>query len=427
MVDPSAKFTPAKSPKPLIYNSDTVYSTTTFRPVSPSPLTPPAPEAPSPKRTRKLETPLHFDGGLFSDIRSTDGKLLSKVTVDQIYRSTRHDVTDSPSNIPGNDSRNYVDDIVKTETITNEDVIKVKFTPVPPELDTPPLLRTPPSLQKDQINAPIEYIKDNFEDLQSYKLISSICKETVTEFQNVNIKEDTLNVSRSISRAKGPVATLLGGDTNIERNNSMNKNVFVSRDPFFQSVDCSSLDATPTVTRMHSPLASILLSEQLQKLDTYLQSSLDVCTKGDIEGRLTPSIVQTDENNSIMLLKHADDIFAPLAQAVEEKATEKIKESETFENKQIHIECKSNVTSDAVSQNDGNQNHKMTNTQFDYNSKKKNKSTLNSVKVTRPGVLNAIYNMPIHYHAAILCLLLIVYNLIYQYIKQNCNVNTKII
>ncbi|CAH2075188.1 unnamed protein product, partial [Iphiclides podalirius] len=95
--DHIAGYTPVNNPGRIIYNSDTVYSTTVFRPVSLSPPTQHEADSLPPQRTRKLETPLHFEGGLFSDIRSSDGKLLSKVTVDRVHSSTRRDVIDSPS------------------------------------------------------------------------------------------------------------------------------------------------------------------------------------------------------------------------------------------------------------------------------------------------------------------------------------------
>ncbi|KAI8428578.1 hypothetical protein MSG28_007328 [Choristoneura fumiferana] len=197
--------------------------------VSPSPRTPPAPSSVSPQRTRKLETPLHFDGGLFSDIRSTEGKLLSKVTVDRVHCSSRHDVTDSPSvyeSIGSHGAKDYVDDVVKTETITNEEVIKVKFTPVPLEFSSSPRLLTPSQFQ---IERPVPFIKDGFEDLQSYKI----------------------NLSKSFE----------------------------------------SLDIMEPVKRSPSPLANFLISEQLTKIDHYLQESLDACSGSDGEGRSTPARV----------------------------------------------------------------------------------------------------------------------------------------
>lgn len=354
-----------------MYNSDTVYSTTTFRPVSPSPITATTPETPSPQRTRKLETPLHFDGGLFSDIRSTEGKLLSKVTVDRVHSSMRHDVTDSPSVYEGfgsHGNKDYVNDIIKTETITNEDVIKVKFTPVPPELDSPRLL-TPSQFQVNRAKTPIEYLKDNYEDLKSYKIVNSLCKEKQFETESLKIEEknlETLNVSEPIMRP-------------------------------------------------HSPLANLLVSEQLTRIDNYLQESLDACSTDGI-GRKTPIPIivegETRQESKETITKEAYEATTyhldtstnnSLSSYHKETESDKQKESVIQKQQQAPIACEPKITSDE---------HFIS----------RRTSKLNSVR-EQQGVLKAIYNMPIHYHAAILCFILIVYNLIYQYIKKNCQGN----
>lgn len=355
-----------------MYNSDTVYSTTTFRPVSPSPLTATAPETPSPQRTRKLETPLHFDGGLFSDIRSADGKLLSKVTVDRVHSSTRHDVTDSPSVYEGSGShgnKEYVNDIIKTETITNEDVIKVKFTPVPPELDTPRLL-TPSQFHTNRAKTPTEYLKDNYEDLKSYKIVNSLCKEKQFETESVKIEEKNFD----------------------------------------------NLNITEPFRRPHSPLANLLVSEQLTKIDNYLQESLDACST-EVISRATPVPIIVERETK---------------QESKETITNEAYKATTY-----HLETSTNKSLSSYHKEDVNDNirketviqkqqeppvasePKITSDE-DFVSRRTSK--LNSVREQK-GVWKAIYNMPIHYHAAILCFILIVYNLIYQYIKQNCQGN----
>lgn len=361
MEDHSARFTPANNCK-IIYNSDTVYSTQTFRPVSPSPRTPVTsltPLTPSPQRTRKLETPLHFDGGLFSDIRSTDGKLLSKVTVDHVHSSSRCDVTDAPINRSSCDSRgnrDYVDDIQKTETVTNENVIKIKFTPVPPELNTP---RT---FTPQFTRPPIEYIKDNFEDLQSYKIVNTMCKENKICSENLNI-EDNVN----------------------------------------------SLFVNDPIRRSHSPLANFLVPEQLNKIDNYLQESLNAC------------IAERDKDRSISRLSGAEGENTHVVTRKEE--------FKSFEEKQYNIEqSTSSIVSSEIDERSyqsevpNNDNRRA----FAKEESPVHKRTVdevrsNSVKEKPPGVWRSIYNMPIHYHAAILCFILIVYNLIYQYIKENCH------
>ncbi|CAH0699848.1 unnamed protein product [Spodoptera exigua] len=270
-VDLSVRHTPARSPQQMMYNSDTVYTTTTFRPVSPSPITPPL-NTPSPQRTRKLETPLHFDGGLFSDIRSTDGKLLSKVTVDRVQQSSRHDITDSPSVFT--DGKNYVDDIVKTETITNENVITVKFTPVPPELDSPRLL-TPSQMYKTRQKTPVEYIKDNFEDLQSYKIVSSVVKEKLLEKENLT---PVLNEGGIFENHDTFANTTC-------KENVYEKDSFISDSNVKEKLS-TSLDTFEPIKRAPSPLANLFISEQLTKIDSYLQESLEVCT--GVKDRYTP-------------------------------------------------------------------------------------------------------------------------------------------
>ncbi|XP_053602549.1 uncharacterized protein Zasp52 isoform X7 [Plodia interpunctella] len=375
--DLSAKYMLANNPQ-VIYNSDTVYSTTTFRPVSPSPITPTIPDAPSPQRTRKLETPLHFDGGLFSDIRSTDGKLLSRVTVDRVHSSTRHDVTDSPCVFetigPHIGNKDYVDDIVKTESITNEDVIKVKFTPVPQDLD-PPRLLTPSQFRVNQTRTPIEYLKDNYEDLQSYKIVSSLCKEK-------NIGHDIAS-----SREK----------------------------------DVEHLIMSEPYVRAHSPLANLLVSEQLTKIDHYLQDRLDACSINDkVHG--------------------TSDVLQKMRETVSESNEKEI--NKTYEDKTYYFESSTSNNFGSYQETQKNadgkkeptpQRHSMNENQDEIKKKfeVKNYEFENNVtSKTKPiekrgGILNVIYKMPIHYHAAILCFILIVYNLIYQYIKQNCLGNKK--
>lgn len=334
-------------------------------------MPPSAPTHSSPQRTRKLETPLHLDGGLFSDIRSADGKLLSKVTIDRVHSSTRHDVTDEPSvyestGLHGN--KDFVDDLVKTETITNEDVIKVKFTPIPPELDSPRLL-TPSQFVQVQTNVvkpTVEYIKDNFEDLQSYKIVSSLYKEKRIESGQQNSRErsfDTLSVSEPVKRAP-------------------------------------------------SPLANVLVPEQLTKIDNYLQESLNAWSAGDNKGRSTPALVISAGETKL--------------------ETVETQRRELFEKRYLYETSSLNTSSGLGSQQNGETTSVHRAVPVIRNSEAslqedviRRKSKINSVKENQPGVLSAIYNMPIHYHAAILCFLLIVYNLVYQYIKHNCHGNKK--
>lgn len=334
-------------------------------------MPPSVPTHSSPQRTRKLETPLHLDGGLFSDIRSPDGKLLSKVTIDHVHSSTRHDVTDEPSvyeNTGLNGNNDFVDDLVKTETITNENVIKVKFTPIPPELDSPRLL-TPSQFGQVQTNVvkpTVEYIKDNFVDLQSYKIVSSLHKEKKFEIAQQNSRErsfDALNVSEPFKRAR-------------------------------------------------TPLANLLVSEQLSKIDNYLQESLNACSMGDNKGRSTPASVMTAGESKFETAGTQRTLFQEKGYLCETSSTSTSIGSGSRQNG----ETTSAYHYEPVIRN------RETSLQEDVI---KRKSEVNSVKEKQPGVLCAIYNMPIHYHAAILCFLLIVYNLVYQYIKHNCHGNKK--
>lgn len=340
-----------------------------------SPAHPSSPARPSPQRTRKLETPLHLDGGLFSDIRSADGKLLSKVTIDRVHSSTCHDVTDEPSVYEStglNGNKDFVDDLVKTETITNEDVIKVKFTPIPPELDSPRLL-TPSQFVQVQTNIvkpTVEYIKDNFEDLQSYKIVSSLYKEKKIESGQQNLRErsfDTLSVTEPVKRA-------------------------------------------------HSPLANFLVSEQLTKIDNYLKESLNACSTGDTKGRSTPAFVMTAEETKW------ETAGTQRNELYEEKGYLCENSSTNFPEALIGLGNQQNGDTTSVHHAETVIRNSETSLQEDVI---RRKSKVNSVKDIQPGVLSAIYNMPIHYHAAILCFLLIVYNLVYQYIKHNCHGNKK--
>ncbi|CAK1553547.1 unnamed protein product [Leptosia nina] len=294
---------------------------------TPSPTFCPAP----PQRTRKLETPLHFDGGLFSDIRSTEGKLLSKVTVDHIHSSTKHDVTDSPGLLEsyGSDgNKAFVDDIIKTETITNEDVIKVKFTPVPLEVDSLPRLSPFPNRSV----TPVNYLRNDYDDLTSYKIVNSMCKEQLLQ---------------------------PNGQSDV-----------VKREP--------------------SPLANMLVSEKLTIIDNYLQESLNRCS----ESRETIAIQ------------------VPKVESETKQYTDSMQTQNGVCKKE---ELSMSVVGDAQTGSSIAHTHKLND-----DMRRKPKLNLNSVEKQKPGVLRSFYNLPMHYHAAILCFFLIIYNLIYQYIKQNC-------
>ncbi|CAG5027366.1 unnamed protein product [Parnassius apollo] len=307
-----------------------------------------------------METPLHFDGGLFSDIRSSDGKLLSKVTVDRVHSSTRCDVIDSPGitelvSINGN--KDYVDDIVKTETITNEDVIKVKFTPVLPELEGPQLT---PKLTLNRQTTTVKLIDNNFEDLQSYKLVNSLFKE--------NSNNNSNNID---NRAK--------------------------------NADNIGVEVDGSKKRAHSPLANFLVSEQLTKIDNYLQESLNVCSESNLNEN-SKSITEVAKGETKLI--HEEIQQSKIDQEIlshSKNSLDKVLNSDGDAQKtNYHVKELSNISSpiDKIPE--------------------KSKSRLNSVKEKQLGIISAIYNMPMHYHAAILCFLLIVYNLIYQYIKHNC-------
>ncbi|OWR55177.1 hypothetical protein KGM_202448 [Danaus plexippus plexippus] len=340
-----------------MYNSDTVYSTTTFRPISASPT------VDQPVRTRKLETPLHFDGGLFSDIRSTDGKLLSKVTVDRVSSSTRRDVIDTPHVFETEDgfgNKGFVDDIVKTEKVTNEDIIKVKFTPVRRELDSIPSWSIG-SGSEYKPAARVDYLNNDYEDLQSYKIVNSLCKQKISD----HLETET---------------------------------------------DKEMLVANVSTDRGHSPLANFVISDHLVKIENYLQESLDICseTKSLAEARLTPEIISTSSKpekesvrEDVVSEDHKHQYEAP---ASNNDITNPVKSYQTNE-----VSCNHEV--DTKDQKESY--HK--------------KSKLNSVKTTKQGLITAMYNMPMHYHAAMICFVLVVYNLFHQYVKQNFDGNNRFI
>lgn len=407
-----------------------------------------------------METPLHFDGGLFSDIRSTEGKLLSKVTVDRVQNSTQHDITDSPSAVCIQDNQNYVDAIMKTETITNKDVITVKFTPVPPELESPwlltpsqfvqlqsqspveyfkgnyeamstdgdviqtetitnkginavkftpvppeldsPRLLTPSQFIKLQSQSPVEYIKDNYEDLQSYKIVNSLCREKIleTDFltsdQNITEKIVKFNI------------------TNGNEDSFFHKDIaeFVENDDLkgFKRLHV----ADELCIRGHSPLENTLVSEQLIKLDNYLQESLDVC----LGRKGTPIKMLTEiKDDTKLIMKH---------EVVEksnyfEKSVQMLNESDTkMENISYHKEEQISKTPERV---EAEPMQREVANQVEFNAKKVSK--LISVPKQKAGILYTIYNMPVHYHAVIVCVILIIYNLIYQYMKQNSQGNKR--
>lgn len=98
--------------------------------------------------TVDLNTSPNFqsDRGIFSDILSPTGKVLSTVTVDTIHSSTFCDITDSPytEDIEAiEDDALYTDgvapksicDTMRTETYTNEDILRIKLEPTLMEFD----------------------------------------------------------------------------------------------------------------------------------------------------------------------------------------------------------------------------------------------------------------------------------------------------
>ncbi|RVE40607.1 hypothetical protein evm_014743 [Chilo suppressalis] len=361
-----------------------------------------SPETPSPQRTRKLETPLHFDGGLFSDIRSKDGKLLSKVTVDRLHSSTRHDITDSPSvfeSIGSHGNRDYVNDVVKTETITNEDVIKVKFTPVPPEIDSPRLL-TPSQFHVSKTKTPVEYLKDDYEDLQSYKIVSSLCKEKQFETDITKIKEksfDHMVASEPLKRSHSPLTNFLVPEQ-LCKEKQFETDIAKIKEKSFDH-----LVAYEPLKRSHSPLANFLVPKQMTKIDTYLQESLDACLPSEDRKLITPIHVKLEGDTTLeskeTLKRETKEETYTMESFGSYQVERKVNTYQTVSEETHNPDISAKPTDEIVS---------------------KNIIKINSVKENQ-GVLRAIYNMPIHYHAAILCFILIVYNLIFQYIKKNCH------
>lgn len=261
-----------------------------------------------------------------------------------MHSSTRHDVTDTPhatETVDAHGNKEYVDDIVKSETITNENVFKVKFTPVPFDLDSMSVLQKPRPI------TPIKYLKDDYQDLHSYKIVNSLFKDKFLSPSD------------------------LGGTDKNER---------VADSP---------------VMRGHSPLANLIVSEHLTKIDGYLQESLNLCSESQTIKNV-PTLIKTDLETA--------------------KVAQEIKETKEDIDEVSNVVGYINNNANYNSNEDSNLYESR-----DVNGKSKTKSKLNSVQATHPGVLSAIYNMPMHYHAAVLCFLLIVYNLVYQYIKQNCH------
>lgn len=306
-----------------------------------------------------METPLHFDGGLFSDITTADGsKLLSKVTVDKVSNTSRHDVTGSPAHFEhlSPQGKDLVDSLTRSETFTNEDVIRVKFTPVPSDVELP-RSRTP-SVNRP---TPVLYIKDDLQDLQSYKIVNTICKEN-------NL------------------------DANLREKSTDSLDLKVNSSP-----------------RPRSPLADYTVPEQMTKIETYLQRSLEICS-----GNKTPDFT------SVTTLSPDNNIKGETVRNHETLNIKSASNETTFK----YFDKKHN--DDANKVNSYHENEKsstyMTESQNDFVYDKKLKETKKkNVDKCNEGVLSAIYNMPIHYHSMILCFILIVYNLIHQYLKKNCH------
>lgn len=190
------------------------------------------------------------------------------------------------------------------------------------------------STQLSRNLSPVKYIKDNFEDLHSYKIVNTVCKENLLKVIDF---DDTDKKNESVDRP---------------------------------------------VTRGHSPLANLIIPEHLTKIDNYLQESLNVL-KSEKECSVAEEILNKYEVENTCQLQNNYEEALDSHQKIDNIAYKK-----------------ENISN----YNDG----EIANA----------KDKLNSVKTKHPGVLKTVYNWPMHYHAAIMCFFLIVYNLIYQYLKQ---------
>lgn len=112
------------------------------------------------------KSPNQFNNGIFDDILSPSGKVLSTVTVDSIHSSTYCDVTDVPvtddihaiENDALKTDVNFplsVTDTFRTETFTNEDILKIKLTPTLMEFDDYLFGKLTPSLEDNRSLTPL--------------------------------------------------------------------------------------------------------------------------------------------------------------------------------------------------------------------------------------------------------------------------------
>uniref|UniRef100_S4P882 Uncharacterized protein n=1 Tax=Pararge aegeria TaxID=116150 RepID=S4P882_9NEOP len=175
----------------------------------------------------------------------------------------------------------------------------------------------------------------------------------------------------------------------------MFKDKFLSPNDLGYTDKCTESAKHSPVMRGHSPLANLIISEHLTKIDGYLQESLNLCS-------------ESQENKTISTLI-TSEVETP-------KATQEINKTKYDD---IGMSNQQNYDNSFDSYHKNEDGHYDETRERD--GKSETKSNLYSVQTKHPGVLSAIYNMPMHYHAAVLCFLLIVYNFVYQYIKQNCH------
>lgn len=213
------------------------------------------------------------NSGLFDDILSSTGKVLSTITVDKIHSSTVCDITDVP--IPDDIaaierdafyseriSPNKIHDTFRTETYTNEDILRIKLEPTLSELDdfilnrlTPeqPLLRKPktPTYADQNLNV------DNYKTFQAF----STTKSSESLLANYLYNEHLSDVSNNNIAKEYVITTAVEKD---EKDNSftndISSSVIVDKkedSPFISKVDENSTCSKSTVRKVWNNIKNI--------------------------------------------------------------------------------------------------------------------------------------------------------------------------
>ncbi|XP_077285717.1 Z band alternatively spliced PDZ-motif protein 52 isoform X5 [Arctopsyche grandis] len=272
------------------------------------------------------------DRGIFSDILSTTGKVLGTVTMDTIHSSTVCDITDTPITddltaiendalySDGGITPKSICDTMRTETYTNEDVLRIKLAPTLIEFDEYLLGRNTPNIDNTFMKC----------------LTPSLVSQTITYESNSRRTTPEIFHRYGENNSSG---IIYKSDVVVEESSSL---------PLFMMNNSKEY----TIKTM---LNNLSVTDNLKEVE-----------ENSIQKQINEIDIKSDHTKTEQVINHN---------------TQTENRSET---KPTTSKAKNQVSQSKIS---------------------KLKST--------------ILNMPIHYHAAIICFFLVLYNVLFNIYKQN--------